>query len=325
MFFLLKTKYVRVLMLSILLPVYNCEKYVHETIQSILDQSYTAFELLVADDGSTDESRKIIERFSDARIKVFHNDSNLGKTATVNKLFAKAQGDLVTIHDADDYSDSKRFEFQVAAFEKNEKLILCGTDFITITEEGDELEKSRLLIHNDDLLKGLSENSQFHGPTCMFKRVVAETIAPLYRPFFKDYNEDYDFCFRMAEKGEVSNVPHHLYYYRITQGSLSRTLTVQKKCSIRLVQFLAKQRRVTGTDDLIQHKEQQLNQLIHSFSEMYRRDPSLLLREQAELDFYYRFKRKALKSAMLAIAKGPFVLSNYRLLQYILRKSLVGI
>ena len=74
-------------LVSVLLPAHNAEKYINETIDSILAQTYTNFELLIADDCSTDDTRKIIDSYSDNRIKCFHNSENLRKPKTRQKLF----------------------------------------------------------------------------------------------------------------------------------------------------------------------------------------------------------------------------------------------
>lgn len=87
--------------LTVIMPVFNAAPYVGEAIESILGQTYGDFELIIADDGSTDGSREVIEKYNDPRIILSHNLKNVGKTATVNRLFKMARGSYVTIHDAD--------------------------------------------------------------------------------------------------------------------------------------------------------------------------------------------------------------------------------
>lgn len=313
-------------MLSILLAAYNAEYYIRNAIDSILNQSFEDFELIIADDGSLDNTKKIIDSYRDYRIVTNHNSTNLGKTSTINRLANLANGEYVTIHDADDYSYKERFHNQIEFLRENPSLVFCGTNFIVISERGKELTKSNLLLQNDELKEGLWHNSQFHGPTLVFRKSILEKLGNVYRPFFKDYNEDYDFCFRASEFGEVANIPDYLYYYRISRDSLSRKLTPQKRVSARLVQLLAEQRIKEGKPDfLMQGKDSELEELLMQWTKAYEEDKSLILREQAELDFYNGFKKKAIAESINAIKSNPRNFNNYRLLQHILRKIFLGI
>jgi glycosyltransferase involved in cell wall biosynthesis len=310
--------------LSVLLPAYNVSKYIQKAISSILGQSFSDFELLIADDGSTDNTRELIDHFSDTRIRTYHNSFNQGKTSTVNRLFKLAQGDFVTIHDADDESLPQRFEIQLQEFVRRPSLVFCGSNFYTIYLNGVHYEKSQLLTDNSLLKEGLFTQSQFHGPTIIFRRDAALKLNAIYRPFFKDYNEDYDFSFRLSEFGDVTNCAEQLYKYRITPNSLSRTLTVQKSVSAKLVQYLALQRKQTGTDELLSGDFDHLTNELKNLSVSYEKDKSLIFREQAELDFYYGFYKNSLINSFRAVKTAPFIFRNYRLIQHILRKRIFG-
>jgi glycosyltransferase involved in cell wall biosynthesis len=120
--------------ISVLMPAYNAEKYILDAINSILSQTYQNFELLIADDGSTDGTKSIIDTITDPRVSRYHNIENLGKTTTVDILYKHSQGVLITIHDADDISLPTRFEKQVAEFLNHPDLGMCGTSFISVHE-----------------------------------------------------------------------------------------------------------------------------------------------------------------------------------------------
>lgn len=311
-------------LVSVIMPAYNSDRHIREAIDSILSQTYRNLELLIIDDACTDDTGSIIDSFTDSRIRVFRNQKNQGKTSSVNQVFKFCRGSLITIHDSDDVSLPSRFEVQVKAMMSDANLVMCGTNFVTEDLNGRELERSNMLIEDTSLKAGLHQNSQFHGPTVMFSLEAAQKLGEIYRPFFKDYNEDYDFCFRISELGAVANCPEHLYRYRITPGSLSRSLTPQKKISTRIVQYLADQRLQEGADDLIRGEVHKVEALVESLAGPYKRDRSLIYRQQSELDFYYGFYRKALKSSLDAVVTNPFVIANYRLLQHILRKRIFG-
>lgn len=113
--------------ISVLMPVYNSEKHLKDTIDSILRQSFTDFELLIVNDASTDCSESIIQNFNDKRIKYFCNDKNLGISPTRNKLMNLAQGEYLAIIDNDDICLPERFAKQVKFLNENNDISVVGT------------------------------------------------------------------------------------------------------------------------------------------------------------------------------------------------------
>src|SRR5687768_10903867 len=103
-------------LVSVIMPVFNCERYVRAAIQSILSQEYTNLELLICNDGSTDNSLKEIRKFSDKRIRLFINKNNVGSLATRNYLLTQAKGFFIAMQDADDISMPQRLSKQVDSF-----------------------------------------------------------------------------------------------------------------------------------------------------------------------------------------------------------------
>ena len=130
--------------ISILVPAYNCSKYIEQCLSSILSQTYSNFEILISDDGSSDNTRAIIDSIDDNRIKSFHNSKNRGKTFTVNSLAKRVTGSFVTIHDADDISVQNRFEKQMVAFQNSSILGMCGTSFNYVKND---IDYATLIIH----------------------------------------------------------------------------------------------------------------------------------------------------------------------------------
>src|SRR5688572_9077559 len=100
---------------SVIMPAYNASAYIREAINGVLNQTFTDFEFIIADDGSTDDTKAIIASYNDPRVIASHNAVNQGKTKTVNRLFKEAKGEFVTVHDADDVSHPDRFRMQVDA------------------------------------------------------------------------------------------------------------------------------------------------------------------------------------------------------------------
>jgi len=313
------------LKISVLLPAYNCEKYVEEAIKSILGQTYSNFELLIADDASTDRTKEVIHRITesgDCRIHLFHNAVNLGKTGTVANLFKRAVGDLVTIHDADDCSLPERFERQVEEFQKYPDLGLCGTSYISVTEDGNEiLETVRMKTCYKEILVGLENSPQFHGPTMMMKKSILDELEGVYRPYFENDNEDTDLAYRIAERHQSYNLSEILYKYRILSTSLRRqSVTVRNRNLYKVVSFLANERRERGSDSIQEGKAEVANEYFSMVTEKYSIDSSLIHREAAELLMHWRLHWRAIKESSIAVRNNPFQLVNYRTLQYCIRK-----
>lgn len=112
-------------LVSIVLPMYNAEKFVGECIQSILSQTYTNFELLILDDGSTDDSIKVVENFSDSRIRLIRREHDY--IATLNCGLSESQGKYIARIDADDIMFPLRIEKQVDIMEYDENITICSS------------------------------------------------------------------------------------------------------------------------------------------------------------------------------------------------------
>ena len=119
---------------SVVMSFYNCELYILDAIQSILNQTFGDFELICIDDASTDRSAIILESIKDPRIIIIYNDKNMGVAKSVNRGVAIAQGELIARMDADDISFTDRLEKQVKFLIKNPKVVATGGQCIIIDE-----------------------------------------------------------------------------------------------------------------------------------------------------------------------------------------------
>jgi len=308
-------------LISILLPAYNAEKYIAQSIDSILGQTYENFELFIADDGSTDLTSQIIDHYKDKRIKISHNSFNCGKTVTVNRLFQLTRGELIVIHDADDISLPNRLERQLKEFENHPSLLMCGTNFVEIDEKGFLFSESKQPLSYDEIILNISQQSQFHGPTMMIRKEVLDEIGFVYHPYFRDHNEDCDLAMRIVERGLAYNIPDTLYKYRIHEASLSKNWTARKRCTYSLIRHLREQRLQTGIDDLLQGREDLVEGKMQELLQPYQQDASLIHREAAAFQMYYRLYESAIRSSLKAVKTSPFNFKNYRLLQYCLRRA----
>ena len=198
--------------ISVIMPVYNGEKYLREAIDSVLAQTYTNFELLLINDGSTDKSKEIILSYNDSRIRYIENEKNLKLIATLNRGIALSQGDLIARMDADDVCMPNRFEEQVSFFNKHDDIDLCGSWAIRIDGDGKTTGKIRN-IDTPELLKCASYfTCPFVHPSVMIRSRVLK--ANCYNPDFPDV-EDTELWHRLALQGcKMANIPHYLLKYR---------------------------------------------------------------------------------------------------------------
>ena len=207
---------------SVIMSVYNGEAYLEECIRSILRQTYTDFEFIIIDDGSTDKSLNIIKKYAneDQRV-IVSSRPNKGLIASLNEAAALASGDLLARMDADDVSYPNRFEEQVNAFEKNESLIALGTYAREINAKGTDIGKLLPSPVGKEAIRNATADGQtlvIH-PTLMMKSSAFNAIGG-YRANFK-HAEDKDLLYRMVDMGEIDNLPLALLQYRVHGDNIS--------------------------------------------------------------------------------------------------------
>lgn len=300
-------------LVSILMPAYNAEKFINQAIESILNQTYPYFELLIADDASKDKTKKIIESYNDQRIKTFHNNENLGYLRTFNKLIEFTKGDFITFQDADDYARTDRIELLLKQFENDEELGCCGSNFTFVTETG-ELEKSSSYpLNYEDILKYFSEEMPFCGSAVMIKREVYKKVGGYNLFFDRVGEEDHYWLYLICSYFKAANIPDCLYFYRHNMMSVSRHITSPIRLHIKqIINHIKEQRSKTGTDDLEQNNIKAINAFMEKILKPYENDNSMLNYVLAKRYYYEGRKKDALAEIRLAILKKPFRLNYYR-------------
>jgi glycosyltransferase involved in cell wall biosynthesis len=203
--------------ISVIMPTYNCENFVALAVDSVMNQSYTNFELIIIDGGSTDATISIVRSYRDHRVKIVEC-SGMDIAESRNLGLTMAKGDLIALHDADDLSDPRRFAMQFQSFLDDEKLVVIGSSLIKIDDKGDIIRKV-LQKKKVDFLD-LKEGNQIGHGSVMFRRKVILGEGS-YDPFFIQA-EDYELWCRLAKKGyKIMNLSEFLYYYRVHQKQIS--------------------------------------------------------------------------------------------------------
>lgn len=214
-------------MISVILPVYNAEKYVREAIESILNQTYDDFELIIINDGSKDKSGNIIASFSDSRIRNIPNDKNMGLIYTLNKGLSLAQGKYIARMDADDIAYPNRLEMQMDYMEGHPDCIVCGTDVMPYKNNHDLWFLSTIYKYDDkSIKKQLVMTSCFAHPTVMIRSEVLRKTGICYNDSYK-YAEDYKFWIDLEPYGQFHNIKKRLLHYRITQTQVTHNKSNQ--------------------------------------------------------------------------------------------------
>lgn len=210
-------------LVSVLLPVYNAGAYLAEAIESILSQTYRNFELIIINDGSTDDSATIIDRYNDPRILSIQQ-LNQGLAATLNRAINIASGIYLARQDADDFSYATRLEKQVKFLESNPDYGLVGT-WSEIFEEYSKTEREhRHPTENISLCFNLLFDCYFVHSSVMLRKSVFDTVG-LYSVEQSRQPEDFELWSRVLKNGsfKFANLPEILVCYREVPQSLCRS------------------------------------------------------------------------------------------------------
>lgn len=206
---------------SVILPVYNSEKYVKAAIDSILKQTFTELELIIINDGSTDNSASIIQSFKNERI-IYIEQKNIGLAATLNKGIETASGEFIARQDADDISLPDRLQHQLDFFKKYESVALLGTAAEIINEQGSRTNRFHRHPVNNNVLKFyLVFDNPFVHSSVMFRKKAIEEIGNYTND--SSVFEDHNLWSRMARKYNVANLPLSFLQYREVESGISKS------------------------------------------------------------------------------------------------------
>jgi glycosyltransferase involved in cell wall biosynthesis len=209
-------------LISVSMPAYNAESYIAESIDSILNQNYQHFELLVCDDGSTDRTLEIIKSYEkiDSRIKVLSMGENVGLASVRNLITGKAQGKYIALLDSDDLCAPNRFDEQVKVLESG-VCDVCASEYYTLDMSNGK-KKSRHRYETDSDLKALMT---IYNPICNSTSMMAREIMIKfpYQDNLKGGPEDYDLWVNLAIAGyRFKTIKRPLITYRLHPGQTSK-------------------------------------------------------------------------------------------------------
>jgi glycosyltransferase involved in cell wall biosynthesis len=201
------------------MSVYNGERFLRQAVDSILAQTFTSFEFVVVDDGSTDGTAEILKGYSDPRLRIIRQE-NMGLIGSLNRAVDIACGEYIARMDADDNSSPGRLELQLEWLESRPCTAVLGTQVAQIDEAGATIRRHYYPRSSDAIEKALLRGATAlcHG-TAMFRRACFEKVGGYRQPF--EHAEDYDLWLRIIESCDIQNLPHVLYHKRLGLGSVS--------------------------------------------------------------------------------------------------------
>ena len=309
-------------LVSIVMPAYNCEAYIKQAIDSVLQQTYPKWELIVADDGSTDNTKAIIDAVEDERIIKTHNVTNQGNIRTRNRLFEQARGEYITVLDADDWIDKEKVHRQLEEFKADEELSVCVTNYYKVSITGNiavnqDVECDFILNSNEFEL-----TPRFHPASIMLKKNVLNKVGGLNLYFDQLFGEDIYWIYLLLERFKTLYIAQPLYYYRANPASLTNNINNKRKLTvISLIEELIRQRRQTGEDWLSRGTIEEAVNFEHR-----------LLQEKKWLGERYRTiaaryidllqLNQAWKYLFKAVMANPFNTKNTRTLLYLLKSAM---
>ena len=208
-------------LVSVVLPVYNGSQYLRQSIESILQQSYRNFELIIINDGSQDDSQKIIDSYSDSRICAFEQ-ANIGLAATLNKGIGLAKGRWIARQDQDDVSFPERLTKQVHFMNTHPGYAIVGTAAQIWVNETKTDRFHRHPYSDPELRAGLMFYNHFVHSSVLLDKSVVQSIGGYTTDPERQPPEDYELWSRIAKQFPVANLPDVLLAYREVGSSMSR-------------------------------------------------------------------------------------------------------
>ena len=201
---------------SVIMSVYNGEKYLQEAIESILNQTFENFEFIIVNDAATDKTKEILECYKekDSRIRIITNTVNIGLTKSLNKIIKRASGVYLARMDADDIALPQRLEKQVDFLRVHPEVGLLGTSSFEINKKGDIINKKKIPVLDSDIRFALIKSNPFFHSSVMMRKAILEKAGGYDKNI--EISQDYELWFRIAKETKMANLDEFLMKRRYT-------------------------------------------------------------------------------------------------------------
>jgi len=294
-------------LITVLMPVYNGAAYIGEAIESILSQTFTDFELIVVNDGSTDDTAKIVASYSDKRIRLA-NQENGGVSAALNKGLKMASGKYIARFDADDVCYPDRLKIQYSFLVAHPDYVLVGSDADYMSQDGEHIYLYENVGHtNEEINKTIAEHCSFIHSSVMYpKRIVMELGSYEVRAHTF---EDYFLWKKLIKKGKVCNIRLPLMKVRFNSSSV----TIDEKDHDPV--FLRLKKKALETGEITEEEGKEILKSVRGLSK--KRKEGSYNRMLGKKFLWDNYKPgKARRHLLKAIKSEPAVLLSYLLILF---------
>lgn len=294
--------------LSIILPVFNCARYLDAALESVRNQTFSDFECIVVDDGSSDRSLAIMQRQAkqDARIRIISRE-NRGLVASLNEAISVARGTFLGRMDGDDICVADRFSRQISVLNQSPHVVGIGAAVDMVDSEGKRLKTYTPPEDHSEIVSELragNGGAMIH-PVVTFRMDAVREIGG-YRECFSGFGEDWDLFLRLSEIGGLRNLPDILLKYRQHPKSYCRTRKAsQRETLLKAVEQVRRKHQLPEFSSATPHE-----------IENPRRQWVLWSLEGAE-------RITALKHAVIAVLQSPEDRRAWSLLVFVFRCLLI--
>lgn len=266
-------------MVSVIIPIYNGELYIGQAIESVIAQTYKDVELIVVDDGSNDNTEKVVKKYGDIKY-IYQNNS--GPSAARNRGMAASEGEYIAFLDSDDLYKENKLEAQINAFEKNMDVDIVYNDCISVDKDLNYINTLRS--------EGVYENKEDFLCMLLFRQIIP--IPPsimlrrrcfeegyLYNEEYK-HSEDYEYTIRLAQRYRFKYIPEPLYIYRRHGGNLTNAHSTQQEREIHVLRELGHEKieEIVGASSFSSAEKSFLLAKIYIKLSEYKLAENLLLR-----------------------------------------------
>jgi glycosyltransferase involved in cell wall biosynthesis len=223
------------------MPVFNAEPFVRRAVDSVREQTFSDWELLVIDDGSTDGSLGVLQTFAEPRLRIERNRRNLGVTRSLNRGLALARGELVARLDGDDVAYPDRLRRQVLHLDAHPEVALVGSWADLVDASGRPFMREETPTANDEIQARILRGNCFVHASTMFRRQAALDLGG-YDEALREA-QDYDLWLRLSEHHQVANLGEPLIAFRVHGGQVSQRRLRSQRAFAERARAAAVQRR----------------------------------------------------------------------------------
>lgn len=247
---------------SVLMTIYNAGDYLREAIDSLIQQTFSDWELIAVENGSTDHSPSILSSYNDPRIRVFPLDQNIGRTPALRYAFERAQGEYVAVLDADDISNPARLKRQVQYLDRCQDVSLLGTWVKVVDENGKHVGDAKPPADKKKLYEILGWANPFVHSSTIYRRVHAAQVGGY--PSWVTYAQDYGFYLSLAKKYGIAVLDDFLCFQRVLPTQMTSSKKMQKIISeeqVKLLQYASESLHLSARGNRLNKRSQSVSKI----------------------------------------------------------------